>query len=314
MDLISTQAATSLAEATEFSRFIGGEITNVAFNVAKLGGQAAVVACVGDDGFGRYIRQQLSLAGVDTRCLRETTEAPTSIAINTRQSTTPDFIIHRGADAHILPEKDCLEAIRASRIVHTSAFALSREPARSTILHALQIAQQNNCLVSLDPNYHPQIWPDFDDFQSVLLEAYQFVNITKPSLDDSIRLFGSDLPPTTYAERFLAWGPDTVALTMGPQGVLLSTAEGGQFHIKPSNTTVADVTGAGDAFWAGLLTALLDGYLLQEAACLGQIVAEVKVSTFGPVLRMPERTELYRQMEIIKHRSITPIPRPPTSD
>jgi fructokinase len=198
-----------------------------------------------------------------------------------------------------------LEAIQTSRVVHTSAFALSRDPARSTILRALEIARQNDCLVTLDPNYHPYIWPDREDIQDVLIEAYQWVNITKPSLDDCHRLFGPGSSPVAYAERFLDWGAEVVALTMGAQGVLLATADGAPYHIKPSDARVADVTGAGDAFWAGLLVALLDGYLPPEAACFGQIVAETKIGTVGPVSAMPTRASLYQRLETTKHGSIT---------
>ncbi len=307
VDLISDQIVPALSQAEQFQRFLGGEATNVALNVARLGGRAALIACVGEDGFGNYIRQQLDEAGVATDYVRVTSQASTTIAVNARQTTTPDFIIYRGADAHILPDEKYLEAIQASRVIHTSAFALSREPARSTILQALKVARQSGCLVSLDPNYHPRIWPDVadSDFQSVLVDAYQWVNITKPSLDDCIRLFGPGLSPVDYAGRFLSWGTEIVALTMGRQGVLLATSDGDFYHIKPNNAEVADVTGAGDAFWAGLLTALLDGYPPHEAARLGQMVAEIKISTVGPVARMPDRDSLYRRLERVKCESIT---------
>jgi fructokinase len=303
IDLISEQVVSSLIDAGGFRRFVGGEVTNVALNVVRLGGRAAVVARVGDDGFGGYIRQQLDLAGVGTDCLRVTSQVPTSVAVNARQTATPDFIIYRGADARILPEERHTEAIRTSRVVHTSAFALSREPARSTILQALKVARQSGCLVSLDPNYHPRIWPDVADVQSVLIEAYQWVNITKPSLDDCTRLFGPGLSPVACAERFLSWGPEVVALTMGRQGVLLALADGDFHHVKPSISEVADVTGAGDAFWAGMLLALLDGYPPYEAACLGQMVAEIKIGTVGPLPRMPDRADLYRRLEMVKCES-----------
>jgi len=302
VDLISDQVVSSLTDADGFHRFVGGQVTNVALNVVRLGGRAALVACVGDDGFGSYIRQQLNESGVGTDYLRMTSEASTTVSVIARQTATPDFIIYRGADADILPEEGYLEAIKSSRVVHTSAFALSRDPARSTILWALQAAQQSGCLVSLDPNYHPHIWPDVTDsnFLSELAKAYQWVNVTKPSLDDCVRLFGPGLSPVACAKRFLNWGPEIVALTMGRQGVLLATDNGDFYHIEPSDTEVTDVTGAGDAFWAGLLTALLDGYSPREAACLGQIVAQLKIGTVGPVPQMPDRTDLYQQLETVR--------------
>ncbi|MGD8968767.1 MAG: sugar kinase [Anaerolineae bacterium] len=304
VDLISDHVVASLDSAAHFGRFLGGQVTNVAWNVSRLGGEAAVVGCVGADGFGSYVRHQLGQAGISIDCLTVTSQAPTSVAVNARQTKTPDFIIYRGADARILLEDKHLEAVKASRVVHTSAFALSRDPARSTVLQLLKWAQQHDCLVSLDPNYHPHIWPDVSDAEGILKEAYQWVDVTKPSLDDCARLFGPELSPDTCAERFLNWGADVVALTMGAKGVLLMTAGGRSYHIKPSDAAVADVTGAGDAFWAGLLMALLDGYPPHEAACAGQIVAEAKISTVGPMARMPDRTSLYQQLNTPKQDSI----------
>jgi len=308
IDLISGQVVSSLADAGQFQRFVGGEVTNVALNMARLGGRSAVVACVGDDGFGRYVRRQLEAAGVSIAGLLTTPLAPTTIAVNARQTMTPDFIIYRGADAHIRLADTHKEAIRTSRVVHTSAFALSREPARTSVLQALAFARQCGCLISLDPNYHARIWPDVADFQDRLREAYRFVNITKPSLDDSVRLFGPGLTPVAYAKRFLRWGPELVALTMGQQGVLLATNDGAFHRIKPSHADVADVTGAGDAFWAGLLTALLNGYPPPEAALFGQMVAEAKIGTVGPVSELPDRDLLYRQLKAIREESIMELP------
>ena len=305
IDLISDQMVSFLADADGFGRFVGGQVTNVALNVVRLGGTAAAVGCVGDDGFGRYIRQQLERAGIGVEYVRLTAQAPTTVSVIARQTATPDFIIYRGADAHILPEKRYLEAAAASRVVHTSAFALSREPARSTIFQALETARQSGRMVSLDPNYHPRIWPDVDDVRGVLAEAYRWANVTKPSLDDCVRLFGPGLSPLAYVERFQNWGPEIVALTMGERGILLALNDGDFYHIEPGDVEVADVTGAGDAFWSGLLIALLDGYPPHEAACLGQIVAEIKIGTVGPVPRMPDRTELYRRIETVACELIT---------
>jgi fructokinase len=95
---------------------------------------------------------------------------------------------------------------------------------------------------------------------------------------------------------------------MGAEGVLLMTAGARSYHIKPSDATVADVTGAGDAFWAGLLVALLDGYPPHEAACVGQIVAEAKISAVGPMARMPDRSSLYQQLNTLKQDSIVELP------
>jgi fructokinase len=266
-------------------------------NMAKLNKRVALAACIGNDGFGNFIQQQLSLSGVSPDYLQITSQAPTTLSINTRQTLTPDFVIYRGADAYLHPAEGLHQAALNSHIIHTSAFALSREPARSTILGTLQAAHQSGCLISLDPNYHPHIWPDIDDFRKTLQLAFQFVALTKPSLDDCSRLFGPGLTPSAYAEQFLEWGPKIVALTMGQDGVFLALANGARYHIHPNTIPVVDVTGAGDAFWAGMLSALLNGSSPLEAAQLGQVVAEVKVGKVGPISHMPDWESLQERAE-----------------
>jgi len=99
--------------------------------------------------------------------------------------------------------------------------------------------------------------------------------------------------------RFLVWGADIVALTMGASGVLLATAGGDRFRIVPGDVNVVDTTGAGDAFWAGLLTGLLDGFLPQQAARLGQAVAEAKIGRVGHLPPTIDRAALYRELDSV---------------
>ena len=305
VDLISNTVAGSLDEAGAFSRYLGGQPTNLAVNMALLDKDAAVAACIGNDGFGHFIFEQIKACNVITDHIQFTDEASTSVAIITRHAQTADFLIARGADAYLRSTPNIEEAALNSRIVHTSAFGLSREPARSTILGAMKIAHEAGNIISLDPNYHPKNWPDTPDFLSLLKMAYQFVSITKPSLDDCVRLFGPEKDPVAYAKCFLELGCQTVALTMGAQGILLATASGDLYHIKSNGIPVVDATGAGDAFWAGFLSALLDGVSVVEAAKIGQVVAEVKLGTVGPITKLPNREELLRRSKAIHYAEIS---------
>lgn len=307
VDLISCQKVASLADARQFSRFLGGQVTNVALNVNRLGGQAAVVACVGEDGFGKFVCEQLSSAGIVGDYLQVTSLAPTTTVIPSRQTETPDFIVHRGSDAFITLTPTIEDAIRRARIVHTSAFALSRDPARTTILMALQMAKAAGCQVSLDPNYHPRIWPDLDNLPEVLAATCSLVDIVKPSMDDCVRLFGPGKTAIEYAELFLEWGVKTVALTMGSDGAIVATHQGSIFHIQPEQVEVMDVTGAGDAFWGGLLVALLDGFPSEEAACVGQMVAEIKIGTVGPLPGLLDKAALYGEFKSKKQHVMTRV-------
>ena len=301
IDFISDEVVDSLAEANNFQYFLGGQVTNLTMNMASLGKRVALAACVGDDGFGQFIREKLRQRNVDTTHLQTAPKYATSLAIVARQTKTPDFIIHRGADAKLKKTKALKNAAANARIIHTSAFALSRDTTRSTVFQVLEIAQKKGTLISLDPNYHPNIWPDTDHFLEILRRAYQFVEITKPSLDDCERIFGADMPAQEYLERFLAWGAKTVVLTMGAEGTLLGLGDGKTYHLQPSPTPVVDVTGAGDAFWSGLLFETLAGASPLESARFGQALAEIKIGTIGPLKEMPSHEQIYLRSQKITY-------------
>ncbi len=301
VDLISLNTVSSLEEAGKFERFLGGQPTNLAVNMAKLGLRSGVAACIGDDGFGRYVSERIKAAGVRTDYLQVTQNSPTSLAIITRHPKTADFLISRGADSNLESTSAIEKAAATSRIVHTSAFGLSRNPARTTILKALEIASQAGNLVSLDPNFHPKIWPDDSSFLTTLEAAYQYVTITKPSLDDCIRLFGAGQKPADYVRQFFEWGCQTVVLTMGAQGLVVATTSDDMYKIEANTINVADSTGAGDAFWAGFLSAILDGEKILDAARRGQVLAEMKVGAFGPLDDIPDNEHLQQRSTSIPY-------------
>ncbi len=296
VDLISEQPAPSLERADRFRRFPGGQVANTAWNVSLLGGKAAVVGCVGADGFGRFLREQLEQVGVATRYLYEVDGVPTTLSVIVRHTGTPDFLIYRGADALLSRDQVPIRAIGQARALHVSTFGLSREPARSALLYALRIAREAGCLISLDPNYHPAIWDRTMPAVEVLRQACHYVDVVKPSLDDCRRLFGPQANPEGYISRFLDWGASIVVLTMGGEGALLALSNGERLRIPPHDVHVADVTGAGDAFWAGLLMGLLDGLPPWRAAEVGRAIAERKLATIGPMREPMDRHRIYQTL------------------
>ncbi len=284
IDLISDGQQDSLVEAQHFTMYAGGEVTNVALNVARLGGCAALVACVGEDALGAFLRQL---------------HASTTLAIVTRNDATPDFAIYRGADTCLTPSHMPFSLLPHISLVHTSAFALSREPLCSTILEFVEQAHAAHCMITFDPNYHPRLWSLPIEPVALFARLFPFVTMVKPSLDDCIRIFGPGETPESYAARFLAWGAQKVVLTMGADGVLLATPEGTKYF-PTQQIEVADVTGAGDSFWAGLLMAILDGYTIEDAIGFAQAVATLKLQHFGPLSHAIDRTTLYRQVNLKK--------------
>lgn len=300
IDFISENVIQHIGNADQYQLFTGGQVTNLATNVARLGKKVALVTSLGADGFGNFLLEDLHSKGVDTTFIQETPEAATTISVISRSLRTPDFIIHRGADAYIQNTKPLLDAVRNCRIIHTSAFAMSKDPSRSTILNLLKDANEQNKLITLDPNYHPSIWPDVPDFIQILRKAFPLATITKPSIEDCHRLLGPGKTPQEYADVFKSWGAKVVIITMGEQGVFLSDQDDECSQIKPNQIEVVDVTGAGDAFWAGVITGILNGHSMLDAVRAGQVIAEIKLKKIGPIEDMPTWQQIIEDSKEIR--------------
>ena len=293
VDFVSESPAPSLQEAEVFRRYQGGAPTNVAVNVQKLGATSAVVSKVGIGAFGSFIKAQLLAAGVTTDYLVMDHHVHTTVVFVARTSGTPDFEAFRAGDARLGPGDIPEAAIRRARVVHSTAFALSRQPQRGAVQRAF--SARGGKLTSLDPNYSPIVWPRRREAIEVITELMADTTFTKPSIDDCHRLFDDDVDPERYVDRFHEMGAEVVVLTMGAEGMLGSSG-GKRTHVPARKVEVRDATGAGDAFWAGFLVATLDGSGFERSLLFARAVVERKLATVGPLPVSVDREEIYASL------------------
>jgi sucrose-phosphate synthase len=307
VDFISHEMAHSLRTASQFSRYLGGQPANVAVYVAKLGGRSAVITSLGSDYFGEYVEDQLQNHGVGTEAVSHTGEAATTNAFVTRTVSVPDFQVNRGADALLTVRQVDEEMISRASIVHTSAFALSRDPQRLAVRRAMRLGSRLGKIVTLDPNYDPRVWPDKVEAWEVLAEVMPYVTIVKPSLEDARRLFDFNLDEETLAEtaitEFHDLGAEIVILTRS--GGFVTISENGSVeHVGPlPKVQIENVTGARDAFWSALLMAHLDNKNWSDAVRFAHEVASFKLRVEGHVERMIDRESIYVSLESAGRRT-----------
>lgn len=296
VDFISVEETDWLRNAYTFRKFQGGSPANIAVYVAKLGGQAAVISKVGIGAMAQFLKAELNRSGVHTEYLVMDHRVHSSIVFVSRTSRTADFEAFRSGDYQLSPTEVDEDAVRRARVIHASTWALSREPCRAAVQKAFELARAHGKIISLDPNYSPQIWPDYREAKEVLPHMLGYASITKPSLDDSGRLFGAGKEPEEYIRLFHEMGPKIVVLTMGGKGVLLSV-ENKITHIPARPVQVMDATGAGDSFWAGFLTAFLDGNTPERCVLFAREIVERKLTTVGPLPDNIDRQEIYARVE-----------------
>lgn len=293
-DLIGTEFTQNLSDTEIFRRFQGGSPANLAANMARLGNSTALVACVGNDNIGTYLVEKVAETGVDIGYIARDTFAPTSIVLVSRTKGTPDFIAYRTADCMIRPKHISDELLQNASFFHTTCFALSQEPAQSAIVEAAARAQTVGCIVSLDANYAPSIWPDRLQALQVIRNYCQNGAFIKLSEDDAERIFGKVQTNDAVIAQFHEMGAQLVCLTLGGKGSIVSSNYGKDYvEIAGRPIEVKDATGAGDSYWAGFLTAWLDGKSPAECAQAGANIAALKISTVGPLPAIVDRAVLY---------------------
>lgn len=286
IDFIGHEVNTSINRTKDYHRFLGGSPTNVAVNASRLGLNSVLVATCGQDGLGDYIVRKLKTNNVITTQIRKSETDPTSIILVSKSTETPDFIPYREADFKIFESQLPDEIIGQTKIFHTTCFALSKNPARETILNRAKKAKELGLQLSIDLNFSERIWQDREEAKQVIAEYLSNDPLVKLSEDDCYRLFAEVKSEDYIFEYFHNLGATTICLTKGKNGVVVSDINKGLLFQEalPINE-IKDATGAGDAFWTGFLYAQLNQQTLEESITIAQKLATIKLQNVG---RLPD--------------------------
>ncbi|MFN8354920.1 MAG: sugar kinase [Spirosomataceae bacterium] len=295
IDLLGTELTTNLLDTQQFRKIQGGSPANLAANMARLGNQVALVSCIGNDNLGVFLKDEIAKTGIDVSHIAVSHEQPTSIVVVSRTKGTPDFVAYRTADRMLQPHHLPDDLLAQSAIFHTTCFALSQEPAQSTLVDAATRAHQLGCKASIDANYAPSIWPNRQEAWTVLTNYCRHGALVKLSEDDAERLYGKPVSNEQIIHDFHQMGAELVCLTLGGEGSLISYENGAKhYRLLPKKIEVVDATGAGDAFWSGFLTAYTEGKDAIKCAHAGSNMAAKKLTTAGPLPPQVERSLLYQ--------------------
>lgn len=290
IDFIGHEINTSINRTKDYHRFLGGSPTNVAVNASRLGLKSVLVASCGQDGLGDYVVRKLKSNNVNTASIRKSDTAPTSVIFVSKSTETPDFIPYRQADCEIFESQLSDETIADAKIFHTTCFALSKNPARQTILNRAKIAKELGLKLSIDINFSERIWPDREEAKQVLKEYLANDPLVKLSEDDCYRLFAEVKSEDYIFDYFHNLGASTICLTKGKNGVAVSDVkEGLLFQEAAKIDEIKDTTGAGDAFWTGFLFAQIENKSLNECITIAQKLASIKLQNVG---RLPDNINI----------------------
>lgn len=283
LDLISLDYAKDFRSADKYQRLPGGSPANLAMNLARLGRDVGLVATVGTDDAGSLLVEAVKTAGVKVDHVARHQD-PTTLILVTKSQAVSDFEPYRMADRQISSAQLPENYLAGASILHTTAFALSKEPARTNILNAMRAASASGVRLSVDFNYADKIWGNNRaDGLAILTEIAKSGGMIKVSEVDFERLFEETvIDYHSAAHNIKALGASLVCLTLGEEGCFVVHPDG-EFYLPAREVEVKDTTGAGDAFWSGFLAAHLAGKDWETCARSGRGMAELKLGTVGPL-------------------------------
>lgn len=294
IDFIGHQTGVTINDTRDYHRYLGGSPTNVAMNSARLGLKTKMIATVGNDGLGDYVLKRFAEIGVDTSQIKKNENKPTSVIFVSRSEGTPDFLPFREADCYIDEDQFPKNTLSNTKIFHTTCFALSKNPAQSTILKKAEVAYKLGCQLSIDLNYSNKVWDSKEEALEII-KAYSKLNpLIKISEDDMFRLFNKNMAHKQMFNFFHAEGAKKVCLTLGSKGVKLSQM-GHEIVEMPAVKLekIVDTTGAGDAFWSGFLFAYIKKKPIHDCLKVALKLAAFKLQNVG---RLPKNINILSEL------------------
>ena len=281
----------------------GGAPANVAVAAARLGAGAGFIGKVGADTYGDDLQAVLERSGVEVSGLYRTDKALTTQAVvSVAPSGERSFAFYRspGADT-LLTEQEVARALDPlPRVVHFGSVSLTAEPARSATLAAGRLAKQGGALVSYDPNYRANLWPDEKTAVDWMQKPLPMVDLLKIS-DEELPLLTGLEDPEAGTAALRKYGIRLIVVTLGAKGVFyrLGDATG---TIPGVKVKVADTNGAGDTFLGALLSRLvlrgaepleaLTGPELEEMLSFANRAAALTCTRSGAIPAMPTLEEV----------------------
>ena len=239
----------------------GGAPCNVLAMLTKLGHKTAFIGKVGDDFFGKQLREAITEVGIDSTGLLSDPEIHTTLAmVHTYPDGDRDFSFYRnpGADMMLTEDEVPDDLIRDSRIFHFGTLSSTHEGVRKATRHAIEVAKEAGCIITFDPNLRPPLWKSLEDARVEIEYGLTKCDVLKISDNEVEFLFDTtdyDKGAALIEEKYHI---PLVLITLGKDGSR-AYYRGRKVEAAPFlQEKTIETTGAGDTFCASSLNYVLE--------------------------------------------------------
>jgi len=282
--------------AQSFVKRTSGAETNVAIGLARLGMKVGWVSRLGTDSMARYLLAAMRHEGIDCSHVACDPAQRTGFQFKGRVEGGGDPAVeyHRQGSAASLFEPAQIDVpwLTAARHLHaTGVFPALSENCLDTARRSLRLMRGAGRTISFDPNLRPTLWSSTERMRETINELALQADWVLPGIDEGRLLTGADTPEA-IARFYRARGARLVIVKLGPEGAYFD-GEAGQGRVPGFPVqAVVDTVGAGDGFAVGVVSALLEGCSVVDAARRGAWIGARAVQVLGDTEGLPTRAQL----------------------
>lgn len=256
----------------------GGIVNNAGIAMARLGMKTAAFSYVGRDEWARLIRGRLEAEGVDCANLLEHPTGSTSTTVVLIDPSGERSFAHCVGAPKLMDGRlflDHIELFARSRMTLIGYYSLMPK-LESDLAEVLAAIRQTGCKTALDCAGSGGTMQPLDR----LLPHLDFYI---PSLDEASHQTGLSEPREILKLYRDCGATGLLGVKLGSKGALLSPAPGECIEIPAVAPPgpIVDTTGAGDCFFAGVLTGLLRGLDVADAGRLGAATGACCITALG---------------------------------
>ena len=281
----------------------GGAPCNVLAMLNKLGRSTAFIGKVGDDIFGKKLKNIVESSGTDIGGLVFDENVRTTLAfIETDEYGDRNFSFYRapGADMMLREDEVNVDIIKHTRLLHFGTLSMTHDVVEKATVKAIETAKDSGLLLSFDPNLRPPLWDSMDRTKQKIDYGCSVSDIVKIEIDELRFLTGCN-EINKAVEIFRTCYPNVALLTV------TAGRSGSRAYYKniyaeaPTflNVKTIDTTGAGDTFCACCIDWFLNngGKEVKEAELRNMLVfanaaASLVTCKKGALLSMPEISDI----------------------
>ena len=310
LDLYSQNIGADFKDIKGFNAYVGGSPLNIAIGSSRLGLKSEILTAVGNDKVGDFILNFLNKEKINTENIPKISNSRSSavlLGIEPPDKFPLVFYRENAADSMINIQQVNNCKIERCKILEISGTSLNKEPSRSAVLHAINVAKKNNIPIIYDLDFRVDQWKNILSFGRMTKSILPLTNIVVGTEEEILATDIKSRDQVTITDqqisspkikgnllksinKILDYDVEALIVKSGAKGVTIYNSDGSYNKVNGFPVKVLNVLGAGDAFASCFIYGYLRGWNLIKScrmgnACGALIVLQPGCANFMPTLK-----------------------------